>query len=756
MEQSGSRHILNDMNHFVAKMKVLVSKLSRPRNRDPEKALFEFEHKMVLVVMTGVSLFFTWIAVTGLLLGLIPGDTLIVFGLLSGIFAFGWLLTDAGLYRLSSFLPPVFLLAAAVYGTLIGGIDAPAMLIYVLAIIMVAVLVGVRGMYWTLALSLFSYLSLGLAQHFGWVRPLRSGKTAFFNRITIVLAVFIGIALLFHFLILQFRRALRQSRTELEEKKKVSAALAESEKKYRELVENANSIILKVNKRGEISFFNEFAERFFGYREQEILGRHMVGTIVPDKDFNGKNLRQLVGDVFLRPEAHRTVENENMTRDGRRVWVNWTNRQILDENGDVAGLLCVGNDVTETHRVRQEREQMQRQLLQAQKMEVIGRLTSGFAHDFNNILGGVIGSLSLMAMITEKEQEEVGDREKIKHYLQVALDSSLRASRLIRQLLLLSRKKEIKAEPLDVNRSVSHIVDICRNSFPKSVRIRERTGSDPAMVLADSTLIEQVLLNLCINASDAMTIMRREGEEEGGRLDITVETVDLPEDNPGGNKPGGYVRVSIDDTGVGMDEETRGMIFEPFFSFRKEEKGSGLGLSMAQDFIHRIHGFIEVESEPNRGSSFRIYLPEMTGVSGREDPGPCERDRIVGHGKILVVDDEKDILQVASESLTVCGYQVLTAMDGDEGIELFRQNWENIRAVLVDVSMPGMNGDKVFEKMKEIDPSVKVMMSSGLSEDSRTAAALSSGAVGFLQKPYTAKELSRRIAAMVGDFAGEA
>ncbi len=737
------------MRNFADKAKILVGKLSQPRNRDKGKDLFEYETKMVLVVITAVSFLFSLIAAVGWLGGLIPSDTLLIFLLLAFIFIIGWLLANAGLYRLSSLLPPLFLLTTAIYGTLVGGIDAPAMLIYVLAIIMVSVLRGIRFMYWTLGFSMLAYLSLGLAQRFGWIQPLRSGRTAFFNRITIVLALFVGIALLIHFLVLQFRRALTQAQTELDERKKISVALEESEKKYRELVENANSIILKTNEKGEITFFNEFAETFFGYSEKEILGRHLVGTILPEKDSSGKDMRKLFRDVFFRPEEHQTVENENRTRNDRRVWVNWTNKQIRDESGTVSGFLCVGNDVTETHRVRLEREQMQNQLLQAQKMEAIGRLTSGFAHDFNNILGGIMGSLSLLDILVEKKGENEVDRQKMKQYLQIALDSSKKASQLIRQLLLLSRKQDIKAEPVNLNRSISHVVDICRNSFPKSVHIQEKYGDKALMVMADSTMIEQVLLNFFINASDAMTVMRNGMGEDGGTLDISADTVVLTGDNPAGAVAGKYVMVSIGDTGVGMDEDTVAKIFEPFFSYRKNDKGTGLGLSMAQDFIRRLGGFIEVNSEIDAGSMFRIFLPRLPDDAGRAIPEDEEKRLMPGQGKVLVIDDEKDVLKVACESLTVCGYEVFCADNGVDGIELFRRNWENIHAVLLDVSMPGMTGDKVIEKLKKIDPSVKVMMSSGFSYDKR-AADLSFGEVGFLQKPYTAQELSQRIAALIG------
>lgn len=726
-------------------VKNLLSRLSQPHSRDSQVALREFITKVVLLVLALVSVIFALVFSTGWVIGIIPLDTLVITLLAGIVFVVGWVLAHVGMWRASGFLPPAFLLCTAVYGNYIGGIGAPAMLIYILPIIMVAAFRGVRAMYWTLLITVLAFLSLGLAHHFGLFTRIRTAQTAFANRTIIVIAVMIGITLLVHFLILEFRKALQQAQEEIRKREEIAAALEESEKKYRELVQNANSIILKLNTQGEITFVNEYAERFFGYSGQEILGRSMVGTILPEAFSNGEDSCRLVTDVLGGPSQYRTHENENITRDGRRVWINWTNKPITDEEGRLVGLLCVGNDNTDRHREREEREKIQSQLLQAQKMEAIGTLTSGFAHDFNNILSGIMGSLSLLNHLLKKGVDP--EREKVEKYLQIAVDSAQRASQMIRQLLLLSRKQEIRALPVDLNTSISHVVDICKNSFPKSVRIRVHEGETRMVVMADPIIIEQVLLNFCVNASQAMTIMKDEPSDEGGYLDIAVSRVGLGEpdqgDNQSATRAGPFIRISISDTGVGMDADTQKRIFEPFFSLNKRGKGTGLGLSMAHDFIYQAGGFIELQSKPRGGTTFHVYLPSLEDGEGLDLWEKPQRSLVPGKGTVLVIDDEKQILAVAEETLKTCGYRVLLAHDGIEGIELFKTGRDSISAVLLDISMPYMSGHKVCEKIKEIQPSVKVLMSSGYADDERLKTALKMGASGFIQKPYTAEELSR-------------
>ncbi|MGL4369291.1 MAG: PAS domain S-box protein, partial [Spirochaetota bacterium] len=441
--------------HYITRIADIFRKVTAPYSCDPDSAFMEYMTKSVLVFLTLLSAVFLIIALAGWSVRLIPADTMIIILIMGLLFLAGWVLAHKGRWKEGSIIPPAILFASAVYGNIIGGIDAPAMIIYVLAILLVAVLRGIRDMYWALAFSLLAYLSTGIAHRYGYLTAVRSARTFFINRVTITLAVMTGIALLIRFLIIQFRTALLQARTEISERKAAEDALRDSEKKYRELVQNSNSIILRINMRGEITFWNEFAEIFFGYKSSEILGKNVINTIVPETDQKGKDMRVLIRNLLKSPEDLLSNENENMTKTGKRVWIAWANRPIRNREGEVTEILCIGNDITERRLAQDEKERIQTQLIHAQKMEAIGTLTSGLAHDFNNILGGIMGSLSLLDLLLK---EEPGSRaDKAGDYIKIAIESSQRASEMIHQLLLLSRKQDIKLSPVDINDALAHV-----------------------------------------------------------------------------------------------------------------------------------------------------------------------------------------------------------------------------------------------------------------------------------------------------------
>jgi len=315
---------------------------------------------------------------------------------------------------------------------------------------------------------------------------------------------------------------------------------------------------------------------------------------------------------------------------------------------------------------------------------------------------------------------------------------------MIKQLLLLSRRQEIALNPVDINLCMEHVIEICRNSFPKSVLIHASYPDQPAMVMTDDILTEQILLNFCVNASHAMTIMRECGAKEGGILDVRITREErTSRENTG--LAGSFIRIDISDTGVGMDGDTQKRIFEPFFTMKKKESGTGLGLSTAYGFIGRVGGFIEIRSEISRGSVFSIFLPEYSGELTQTKRDNSKKAMLKGNATLLLIDDEKAILGVAEDTLVQCGYNVLTAQDGIKGLALFGQNMQTIDLVLLDISMPYMSGLEVFDRIKEMNSSVKVLLSSGYPDDERVAGAMAGGASGFIQKPYTASELSRRI-----------
>lgn len=736
---------------FRSSIKSVFNRYAPSESVSSDAALMEYMTRMLLIFLSFVTIPFLIFSIIGWFLGGIPADTVLILFAVNIFFITGFFFVKIGHWRIGSLIPPAVILITAIYGNIIGGVDAPAMLLYVVAILLVAIVRGVVIMYAFLFISISSFISIGFLQRSGYLIQLRTVDKAFMNRMVLTVSAIIGITLLIRFLIMQYRRAIHDERAEIEERKAVEAALRDSEKKYRELVENANSIILRINKKGEITFCNDFGERFFGYPGGGLIGKKAMDTIVPHTDSKGRDLRGIIDDIIISPEDFHSNENENITHDGRRVWVNWTNKPVFNNDGEYVELLSIGNDITEQKRAFEEKEKIQLQLIQAQKMEAVGTLTSGLAHDFNNILSGIMGSLSLLSI--QLRDENLKSRDSLESYIQVAFNSSKRAAEMIRKLLILSRKQDIKLVHVDINKSIEHVIDICRNSFPKSIIINVEYNDSPANVMADPILMEQIFLNFCVNASHAMTIMREPGEREGGVLNVTINSIDKNSDHfpviSGASECEGFVVVEIRDTGVGMDSEARKRIFEPFFTMKKKESGTGLGLSMAYSIITRLGGGIEIESEAGKGALFRILIPEIKEIPVAAESDGGRNQLVKGSGTILVVDDEASVLAVADEALKTCGYNVLKAADGVQGLSLYRENAGIIDAVLLDISMPYMSGFEVFDKLQMVNRNVKVLLSSGFNDDERINEAVSRGAAGFLQKPYTADELSQSISGIL-------
>ncbi len=386
------------------------------------------------------------------------------------------------------------------------------------------------------------------------------------------------------------------------------------------------------------------------------------------------------------------------------------------------------------------------QLRQAQKMETVGTLAGGLAHDFNNMLGGIVGTLSLMQ--NRLDTDGFLENKKLEEYMSTMNECSLRAASMVQQLLALSRKQEMSFTSVDLNTTVSHVMKICENSFDKSVQLTRTTPDYPVIVKADPTQIEQVLLNLCVNAEHSMTIMRNSSEKWGGELSISISEITAdsffikthPE-----LREGDYYLLSVRDTGTGMDVSTVAKIFNPFFTTKKNGVGSGLGLSMVYNIVKQHEGMIDVYSEPGLGSSFHIYLPVL-----REDKtGKKEESSVkklpAGNGLVLIIDDEKTMRNIAAEILKTCGYDVLLAENGLEGVRLFKKYHESIKAVLLDMVMPKISGKEAFIKMKAIDPDVKVILTSGFRQDDRVQKVLELGVEMFVQKPYTLEKLANAI-----------
>jgi nitrogen-specific signal transduction histidine kinase/CheY-like chemotaxis protein len=391
-------------------------------------------------------------------------------------------------------------------------------------------------------------------------------------------------------------------------------------------------------------------------------------------------------------------------------------------------------DVTELREAQEKLESMQEQLLQAQKLESLGTLAGGIAHDFNNLLMGIQGYASLMLLGLEAGHPHY---EKLR-----AIESQVQSgSDLTRQLLGFAQGGRFEVRPTDMNDLVRKTTGMFGRT-KKEIRIFEKYAGSLWSVEADRGQLEQVLLNMLVNAWQAMP--------GGGDLYLETSNAEVgdQEARAYGIEAGLYVKVTVTDTGVGMDERTRQRIFDPFFTTKEMGRGTGLGLASAYGILKGHGGTITVSSEPGHGTTFEVYLPasELEAVPEASPPGGIEP----GRGMVLVVDDEPLVREVTREMLLGLGYEVLTAGSGPEALEVYGSRGSEIDVVVLDMIMPEMGGGEVFDRLRSEDRDVRVILSSGYSLDGQASEILERGVLGFLQKPFRLEDLSRKIREALG------
>lgn len=495
----------------------------------------------------------------------------------------------------------------------------------------------------------------------------------------------------------------------------------------RNVIESMPSLLIAVDADETVTHWNQAAETILGAPAGTAIGKRF-GEITPLARYHAA-VRQVLGRKESIQFFHDLFEIED-----RRYFLNVSVYPL--SGAGLEGVVIRADDVTDLDK----REQ---QLRQSQKMESIGMLAGGIAHDFNNVLSGIIGTISL-ANLKLGTDGTLG-AEEAEGFFQLIETSAYRAADMVQQLLTLSRKQESSLSPVDLADSMRNVLKVCRISFDKSVRFHLDVPDEPVWIRADRTQLEQVLLNLCVNAEHAMTIMREAGEAWGGLLTLGAEKV----------KGGGHVnpplpeagrdtlcwRLTVSDTGVGIEPRDLSRIFDPFFSTKPKGRGTGLGLAMVYSIVQGFNGTIDVYSEVGRGTRFTLLFPALEKSSG--DDRPAVGGRIVrGEGNILVVDDEPIVRHLATRILQACGYTVIQARDGAEGVELFREHHGTITLVLLDMAMPNLSGKETYLRMRQIDPALKVLLSSGFRMDERVEEVLRLGVQRFIQKPYTAEALS--------------
>jgi nitrogen-specific signal transduction histidine kinase len=391
-------------------------------------------------------------------------------------------------------------------------------------------------------------------------------------------------------------------------------------------------------------------------------------------------------------------------------------------------------DVSNRLQAEEERERLTTQIQQSQKMEAIGTLAGGIAHDFNNLLMGIQGNVSLILLDKEKGQREY-------EYLKNIENLVLRGSELTRQILGFARGGKYRVKPTDLNLLVGKTADMFSRT-KREIATHQTYQPDLWSVDVDQGQIEQVLLNLFVNAWQAMP--------EGGDLYIATENIVLSLkdlDRSFDIVPGKYVRVSVTDTGIGMEKNIQGRIFEPFFTTKEVGRGTGLGLASAYGIVKNHNGMIRVYSEVGHGTTFRIYLPATSKPLQQE---PAKKGRVMkGSGTILLVDDEPAVAAVGKDMVEKLGYRVLLAAGGEQAISIYRQHRKTIRLVILDMIMPGMSGGETYDRIKALNPDARVLLASGYSLNGQAAEFMKRGCNGFIQKPFNLRILSQKIRTII-------
>ncbi|MEZ0295519.1 MAG: response regulator [Candidatus Methylacidiphilales bacterium] len=482
------------------------------------------------------------------------------------------------------------------------------------------------------------------------------------------------------------------------------------------LIDEARDAILVLGLNHHIMFWSKGAERLYGWKSAEVLGVH-VSKIVYRNENQFASAMQLIQEV-----GHWEGELQHVTREGAKLCVasRWT--LMRDADGHPKSVLTINSDITE----RRKAEEL---CMRAQRMESIGTLAGGIAHDLNNVLTPILmGAYLLRAQNME---------ESSLHIIDLIEKSVNRGADLVRQVLSFARGDEGVKETVCLLDVVNEIECIVKSTFPKHIQFSAVIADDLWLITSDSTQMHQMFLNLCVNARDAM--------RDGGTLSIDVRNVTIDAQYAAFRPEltaGNYVRIIVADTGCGIPAEHLNKIFEPFFTTKSLGEGTGLGLATTIVIIKSNEGFIDVKSQPGRGTSFIVHLPVPAGNVYRSEPAISDETRICGLGEcILIVDDEKAILSITAQTLETYGYRVLTAENGARAAGLFAAHVHEIDVVVIDMMMPVMGGAAAIMALREINPEVRIIAASGLKDKQGADEARRAGVEHFLRKPYSAVDL---------------
>jgi two-component system, cell cycle sensor histidine kinase and response regulator CckA len=517
-----------------------------------------------------------------------------------------------------------------------------------------------------------------------------------------------------------------------------------------------------MNPEGRVTLWNRGAERMWGYTQEEALGQSFARFHTPGEQAAEQPahvLRQTVDNGRCEEEGWRS------RKDGSRFWANVVFTTVQDDNGDLIGFSAVTRDLTDRKRAEDElqrlnagmqkhiaeqteelirtiaqRERLHEELLQAQKMESIGTLAGGIAHDFNNLLNVILGYASLL--------EQSATSSQISASVDVIKETVTRGSSLVRQLLAVARKSETQFERSEINGLLQGLQALLQETFPKTIDVFLRLEPNLPALMADPNQIHQAMLNLCLNSRDAMP--------DGGELLLktgTISGIELRKHFQEARQEQ-YVRITVTDTGHGLDKAIKNRVFEPFFTTKSQGQGSGLGLSVVYGIVTNHSGFIDMASEAGRGTTFDIYLPvpsDAAALIPAAEAGEEEKiDQTAWNGAtILFVEDETHQLNLMQKHLAAEGHRVLTARDGGEAVQTYLRHKQEIDLVVLDLGLPKLNGWEAYKMMKEADPNVKAIFATGFISPEIEAHLQTEDSSAVITKPYSPSEMSKKIATVL-------
>jgi PAS domain S-box-containing protein len=516
---------------------------------------------------------------------------------------------------------------------------------------------------------------------------------------------------------------------DLTERKKTQEALKESEERFRLLVQGVTDYaIYMLDPQGNVTNWNAGAQRIKGYKQDEIVGRHFSQFYTDEDRATGLPRRAL--ETAAR-EGRFEAEGWRLRKDGTRFWASVVIDRIQNDMGEIIGFAKITRDITERRQAQEALAQAQAALFHSQKMEAVGQLTGGVAHDFNNLLTVIVNSLDLLTRNTRDARDL--------RLIESAQRAAERGAKLTQQLLAFSRRQPLQPALHNPNILIGGFEAILRRACGELVKLRLRLASGVRSISVDAPQFEAALLNLIVNARDAMP--------DGGSLTITTGNVTIGETGhvPAGLKPGPYVSITVEDTGVGMAPDVLDRVFEPFFTTKEIGKGTGLGLSQVYGFVTQSGGHIKVDSTLGEGTRITMLLPaQENGDEAEEDEDETERPAQESAGTVLIVEDEPAVLEVASDIFDSLGYDVLTATDAQKAITVLESD-AAIDVMFSDVIMPnGMNGVELSRKAREMRPSLKILLASGYPMSALPSEGLGAG-VSFISKPYRWTELADKL-----------